>query len=77
MINSMEQQIRERAYELWMLNGRVEGRAAEHWLEAERQLLARVAPAPTPARTTEVPAQRAVAKRRGRAAKVRTPTRVQ
>jgi DUF2934 family protein len=37
---SLEQQIRERAYDIWNATGREDGRAAEHWLSAERELLA-------------------------------------
>jgi hypothetical protein len=40
MERSLEQQIRERAYEIWNASGREDGRAAEHWLSAERELLA-------------------------------------
>jgi hypothetical protein len=36
---SLEQQIRERAYEIWNANGCEDGRAAEHWHSAERELL--------------------------------------
>src|SRR5262249_26252689 len=44
---SLEQRIRERAYEIWNATGRGDGRADEHWLSAERELLAtpRVQPA--------------------------------
>jgi hypothetical protein len=31
--------IRERAYEIWNATGREDGRADEHWLSAERELL--------------------------------------
>jgi len=40
MERSLEQQIRERAYDIWNASGRKDGRAAEHWLSAERELLA-------------------------------------
>jgi hypothetical protein len=40
MISNMEQQIRERAYQLWTESGCVQGRDEEHWFEAERQLIA-------------------------------------
>lgn len=33
-----EDAIARRAHELWEQEGRPEGRAVEHWLEAERQL---------------------------------------
>jgi hypothetical protein len=35
-----EARIRERAYQLWEEAGRPEGRAQDHWREAERQILA-------------------------------------
>jgi Protein of unknown function (DUF2934) len=37
---SLEQRIRERAYEIWNATGREHGRADEHWFSAERELLA-------------------------------------
>jgi hypothetical protein len=36
---SLEQRIRERAYEIWNAEGRADGRANEHWLAAEREVL--------------------------------------
>ena len=36
---ALEQRIRERAYEIWNASGREDGRADEHWLSAERELL--------------------------------------
>jgi hypothetical protein len=35
----LEQRIRERAYEIWNADGRADGRANEHWLAAEREVL--------------------------------------
>jgi hypothetical protein len=35
----LEQRIRERAYALWQANG-AEGNAEQHWLAAEREVLA-------------------------------------
>jgi hypothetical protein len=37
---ALEQRIRERAYEIWNASGREDGRADEHWLSAECELLA-------------------------------------
>jgi hypothetical protein len=51
---TLEQRIRERAYELWITTGRHDGQADQHWLMAERELLAKLmveatpAPAPLP-----------------------------
>ena len=37
---TLEHRIRQRAYEIWHGNGCAEGRADEHWLAAEREVLA-------------------------------------
>lgn len=39
------QRIRERAYQLWEVDGCPEGRDREHWLRAERELFGGSAPA--------------------------------
>ncbi|MCW4116077.1 DUF2934 domain-containing protein [Aurantimonas sp. MSK8Z-1] len=33
-----EEQIRQRAYEIWVNEGRVEGRETQHWRQAEQEL---------------------------------------
>ena len=38
MAEDRDTQIRERAHELWEQAGRPEGKAVEHWLQAEREL---------------------------------------
>jgi hypothetical protein len=68
MSDNIEQQIRERAYEIWNQNGRIEGFAQEHWCEAERQVTAVVtAPATqsveTPKAVKAAKAKRAPAKK--------------
>jgi hypothetical protein len=40
MDKSLENRIRERAYEIWTQHGCVDGQAQQHWLAAERELLA-------------------------------------
>jgi hypothetical protein len=40
MDQSLEDRIRERAYEIWTAHGRVHGQADQHWLAAEREILA-------------------------------------
>jgi hypothetical protein len=40
MDNTLQERIRERAYEIWSTNGHIEGKADQHWLAAERELLA-------------------------------------
>lgn len=57
MSHEVEQRIRERAYQLWVLNGYSHGRDQEHWCAAEREVIA----------ATAVPAK---AKKKGAAAKV-------
>ena len=45
MEQSVQEQIRERAYQLWDTSGRMNGQAEQHWLAAEREILAeRLAP---------------------------------
>jgi Protein of unknown function (DUF2934) len=40
MDHSLENRIRERAYEIWTAHGRAHGQAEQHWLAAEREVLA-------------------------------------
>jgi hypothetical protein len=39
MEQSVENRIRERAYEMWTAHGCVHGQAEQHWLAAEREVL--------------------------------------
>ena len=39
---SLQQRIRERAYAMWNAAGRVHGYAEQHWLAAEREILAQM-----------------------------------
>jgi hypothetical protein len=39
MDQSLEDRIRERAYEIWTAHGRAHGQADQHWLAAERAIL--------------------------------------
>jgi Protein of unknown function (DUF2934) len=50
-----QQRIRERAYEIWSATGREDGRADEHWLSAERELLTSAGRQPTAAKLAESP----------------------
>jgi hypothetical protein len=50
MDNTLEDRIRERAYEIWSMTGRPDGQAEQHWLLAEREVLA-IAMAKPPAAT--------------------------
>jgi hypothetical protein len=40
MDHSLENRIRERAYEIWAAHGYVHGQADQHWHAAEREILA-------------------------------------
>ena len=51
MEQSLHHRIRERAYEMWNGGGRIDGQADQHWLTAEREVLAEMT-APTSAAKT-------------------------
>lgn len=40
MNQDLKNRIRERAYEIWITQGRLDGQADQHWLAAEREVLA-------------------------------------
>jgi len=40
MEQSVQERIRQRAYQLWDTSGRMNGQAEQHWLAAEREILA-------------------------------------
>ncbi len=42
---SFQDQVRERAYQLWLQEGQVHGRAEQHWLQAEHDLQSLAQPA--------------------------------
>jgi len=52
MDQSLENRSRDRAYKIWAAHGCVHGQAAQHWLAAEREVLAKstsvLAGKPTP-----------------------------
>jgi hypothetical protein len=52
---ALEQRIRERAYEIWNATGREDGRADEHWLSAERELLGSARRQPIAAKLADSP----------------------
>jgi hypothetical protein len=71
MENNLEHRIRERAYTLWCENGQIDGQADQHWLTAERELLATLTANLPPAKTTAAKASATKARKpRSRA----TPT---
>ncbi len=45
MEQNLSDRIRERAYEIWVACGSPEGEAEQHWLTAEKEILATLAPA--------------------------------
>jgi hypothetical protein len=49
---TLEHRIRERAYEIWHAQGQTDGKAHEHWLAAEREVLSSLR-APSPASVRE------------------------
>ncbi len=73
--------IAQRAQALWEQAGRPEGRALEHWLEAERQLqnsarpASALAPAPTPASRETKPSAKQAAKPVAKQAEKSMPTK--
>jgi Protein of unknown function (DUF2934) len=67
MDHSLENRIRERAYEFWSADGCVHNKADQHWLAAEREILAASVAAtarePAPQKTRRSPARSKIAKR--------------
>ena len=62
---SFEDQIRERAYQIWLAGGMTEGMAHEHWVSAERAVQAETAPKAMEAQSSNArsnPAQTVAAK---------------
>jgi Protein of unknown function (DUF2934) len=61
MDQSLENRIRERAYEIWTAHGCVHGQADQHWLAAEREILAASTPTlarePAPKKKRRSPAR--------------------
>ena len=72
MEQMLEQRIRIRAYEIWHSQGCAEGNADEHWLAAEREVLASAmtAQAITATACSEAVSQRK--EKRGRAGRRRS-----
>jgi hypothetical protein len=67
MDQTLERRIRERAYEIWTAHGCVHGQAEQHWLAAEREVLATsmamLAGASTPKKTSRASARSKTATR--------------
>ena len=60
MQGTLQHQIRERAYEIWNAGGQEHGHADQHWLAAEREILAEL----SEQNCAEQPASRPVRQRR-------------
>jgi Protein of unknown function (DUF2934) len=51
MDQHLVERIRERAYQIWVASGSPEGEAQQHWLTAEKEILAPLTPAVPNGRT--------------------------
>jgi len=71
MDKSLENRIRERAFEMWTADGCADGQAKQHWLAAEREILATSATAlarePVPKKKRTSPARSKIARTLARA----------
>ena len=72
MDHSLKKRISERAYEIWAAHGRVDGQADQHWLAAEREILA-ISAATLPRNATP-PTKKAAPRRNKRRAPARAKT---
>jgi hypothetical protein len=63
MNENLSDQIRERAHEKWVASGHRDGEAEQHWLAAEREILAAI----LAASLTAVPVKTSAKRRRSRA----------
>jgi hypothetical protein len=61
MNTNLEQEVRLRAYELWVLNGKIDGQESDHWYAAESEVRAGHVEA-RPVATAKPKAKRAKAK---------------
>jgi hypothetical protein len=75
MSQDLEQQIRERAYHLWMADGCRDGEAEQYWLTAERDVLAEFAATTAPVEKAPKPRSRRVTRANADAPKVAKPRR--
>ena len=55
MEHTLEHRIRQRAYEIWNVDGRADGKADEHWFTAEREILSSLLNARSPAPKASAP----------------------
>ena len=73
MEQALQQRIRQRAYELWETLGRPVGGSDEHWLTAEREVLAASVQAVPPSTAKKTKSSRKKAPRKAKPAA--TPVR--
>jgi hypothetical protein len=66
MEHTLEHRIRQRAYEIWNAEGRADGKADEHWLAAEREVLSSL--------TARSPAPKASASRKSHKRRQQIPS---
>ncbi|MBV9246620.1 MAG: DUF2934 domain-containing protein [Methylobacteriaceae bacterium] len=59
MDGNLEQQVRQRAYELWLVDGKAEGRDLDYWYAAEDEIMRGREPATAPAAKKARPARKA------------------
>jgi hypothetical protein len=69
MDHSLKKRISERAYEIWAAHGCVDGQSDQHWLAAEREILAASA-----ATLPRIPAAHSTSQRKKRRAPARAKT---
>jgi hypothetical protein len=67
MERSLQEHIRQRAYEIWNAGGRIDGQADQYWLAAEREVLAQMTAATTASPTAAPHKSRRPARRRAAA----------
>ena len=67
MDQSLQNRIRQRAYEIWTAHGCVHGQADQHWLVAEREILAVSTAALVPKKQRRSPAPSKTARTLARA----------
>jgi hypothetical protein len=75
MPQDLDQQIRERAYHLWMADGCRDGEAEQYWLTAERDVLAEFAAATAPTESAPKPRSRRAVSANADAPKAAKPRR--
>ena len=67
-MSNLEEAIRERAYHLWITDGQPEGKADLHWLNAQREILAKSVESLVSTAAAMKPSKRARHGRKGKTA---------